>query len=75
VSSYNRGKWAAFQVFIPAPYREPILRWAEASGLPRAAFLRAALLRGTLALARDLGVAHTDTFPALSHDKLPRTAA
>ena len=75
MSSYNRGQWAAFQVFIPAPYQQPILRWIEASGLPRAAFLRAALLRGTLALARDLGLPQTDAFLPPPHDKPPHTAA
>jgi hypothetical protein len=75
MSSYNRGKWAAFQVFIPAPYQQPILRWIEASGLPRAAFLRAALLRGSLALARDLGLPDAASFPLPSPDQPPHTAA
>ena len=75
MSSYNRGKWAAFQVFIPAPFRLPILRWIEASGIPKAAFLRAALLRGSLALARDLGLPHTDTFSLPADNNPPHTAA
>ena len=73
MSSYNRGKWVSFQVFLPAPYKYPILRWIEASGLPRAAFLRAPLLRGSLALARDLGLPNANYFhfPASSNPHNP----
>ena len=56
MAKYQRGKWGNFQVLLLAEHKQAILQWARASGLPKAAFLRAALLRGAFSLAQEMGL-------------------
>lgn len=53
---YKRGRWAAKYVMLRKPHYEVILSWAKQSGMSKASFFRAALMRGALEIARDLGI-------------------
>lgn len=56
MAKYNRGKWGNFQVFVLQEHKQAILQWIRASGMTKAAFLRAALLRGAFSLAQQMGL-------------------
>lgn len=60
---YKRGVWAGRFVTVKKPHWEQIQKWAKQSGMSQASFFRAALMRGALAMARDLGF--TEEFPKL----------
>jgi len=59
---YRRDVWGGWYVFVKVHQKRVIEQWVQRSGFPRAVFLRMALLKGALALARELGLA--DDFPA-----------
>ena len=54
--AYKRGRWAAKYVMLRKPHYDAILSWAKQSGMSKASFFRAALMRGALEIARDLGI-------------------
>ena len=53
---YNRGKWAGKIVTLRKPHFDAMLAWAKQSGMSKASFFRAALMRGALEMARDIGI-------------------
>jgi hypothetical protein len=61
--SYKRGRWAAKYVMLRKPHYDAVMSWAKQSGMSKAAFFRLALMRGSLELARDLGI--DASFPEL----------
>lgn len=60
---YKRGRWAGKLVTLRKPHFDVIQDWAKRSGMSKASFYRAALMRGALELAKGLGFA--DTYPDL----------
>lgn len=58
---YKRGKWAGKMVTLKKPHFDAIETWAKKSGMSKASFYRAALMRGALDMAKGMGFA--DTFP------------
>lgn len=58
---YKRGKWAGKMVTLRKEHFDVIQLWAQKSGMSKASFYRASLMRGALELAKGLGFA--DTFP------------
>ena len=55
-TGYKRGRWAGKFILVRKPHFEVIQEWAKQSGMSKAAFYRAALMRGALDLARGMGV-------------------
>lgn len=53
---YKRGKWAGKIVTLRKPHFEVIMSWAKQSSMSKASFFRAALMRGALEMARDIGI-------------------
>ena len=60
---YKRGRWAGKIVTLRKAHFEVIQEWAKKSGMSKASFYRAALMRGALELAKGLGFA--DTYPEI----------
>lgn len=58
---YKRGKWAGKMVLLKKPHFDAIETWAKKSGMSKASFYRAALMRGALDMAKGMGF--VDTFP------------
>jgi|JRYF01.1.fsa_nt_gb hypothetical protein len=58
---YKRGRWAGKLVTLRKEHFEVIQTWAVKSGMSKASFYRAALMRGALEMAKGLGFA--DTYP------------
>lgn len=63
---YKRGKWAGKMVTLRKEHFDVIQEWAKKSGMSKASFYRAALMRGALELAKGLGFA--ETFPEAKED-------
>ena len=60
---YKRGRWAGKLVTLRKPHFDAISEWAKKSGMSKASFYRAALMRGALEMAKGLGFA--DKYPEL----------
>lgn len=60
---YKRGRWAGKIVTMRKAHFDVIQEWAKKSGMSKASFYRAALMRGALDMARGFGFA--DTFPEI----------
>lgn len=60
---YKRGRWAGKLVTLRKSHFNVIQDWAKKSGMSKASFYRAALMRGALELAKGLGFA--DTYPEI----------
>ena len=54
---YKRGKWAGKMVTVRKPHFEAMQEWAKQSGMSKASFFRAALMRGALEMAKGMGIA------------------
>ena len=60
---YKRGRWAGKMVTLRKAHYVAIEEWAKKSGMSKASFFRAALMRGALDMAKGLGFA--ETFPEI----------
>ncbi len=60
---YKRGRWAGKIVTMRKAHFQAIEGWAKKSGMSKASFYRAALMRGALDMAKGLGFA--DTYPEI----------
>lgn len=56
---YRRGKWAGKMVTLRKEHFEVIQIWAKKSGMSKASFYRAALMRGALEMAKGFGFPET----------------
>lgn len=61
---YKRGRWSGKMVTLRKAHFEAIEIWAKKSGMSKASFYRAALMRGALDMAKGMGFA--ETFPELT---------
>ncbi len=59
-------KWGGLRITLLHPYKKEIERWAKQSGMAKASFYRMAFMRGSLAMAKDLGFA--EEFPPIVDD-------
>jgi len=73
MAKYHRGKWGQLTVFLLAEHKAALLQWIRLSGMPKAAFLRAALLRGAFSLAQEMGL--QPVLPAVQHQSQRKPSA
>lgn len=64
-------KWGGLRITLLHPYKKAIEDWAKKSGMSKASFYRMAFMRGSLAMARELGFAQE--FPQLSEEEITAT--